>query len=108
MAKDSAKAKDRGKDRDKERPKKARGEPKSAAGKATVASSMGAASAGPVADRAALPQTREELTDLWLEARRRRHTAQPGSEAYVQACEDVARIEVEIAAVERTLTPPLV
>ena len=110
MAKDGGKNKERGKDR----PRKARGAAKTAATeptpatKATVASSMGAASLGPIADRPALPKTREELTALWLEARRRRQSAPLDSEAYVQACEDVARIEVEIAAVERALTPPLV
>jgi hypothetical protein len=105
MPKDGGKHKDRAK----ARPKKARDEARVARSReTTIASSMGAASLGPVADRPALPQSREELTALWHEARRRRHTAPLGSEAYVQASEDVARIEVEIAAVERALTPPLV
>jgi hypothetical protein len=69
---------------------------------------MGAASMGPISARPELPQTREELTQLWLEARRRRHGAPLDSEEYVQASQDVARIEVEIAAVERALTPPRV
>lgn len=76
--------------------------------KPTVAETMGAQSMAPVAARKELPGTREELTQLWLEARRRRQAAPLGSEAYIQASEDVARIEVEIAAVERALTPPLV
>jgi hypothetical protein len=104
MPKDGGKRKDRGK----ERPKKVRGTSPGGSDGARVASSMGAASLGPIADRPALPRTRDELTDLWLEARRRRHSAPLGSEAYVQACQDVARIEVEIAAVEHALTPPLV
>jgi hypothetical protein len=108
MAKPGGKTKDRSKDRDKDRPKKSPRAAKAATTEATVASSMGAASLGPIADRPALPRSREELLELWLEARRRRHAAPLDSEAYVQACEDVARIEVEIAAVERALTPPLV
>ena len=104
MPKDGGKHKDRAK----ARPKKTTDESAGRSSKATVASSMGAASMGPIADRPALPQSREELVELWLEARGRRHTAPLGSEAYVQACQDVARIEVEIAAVERALTPPLV
>jgi hypothetical protein len=106
MAKDGGKRKERGK----ERPKKGSVASASVAGStvAVVASSMGAASLGPIAARPALPQTREELMELWQEARRRRHSAPLDSEAYVQASQDVARIEVEIAAVERALTPPLV
>jgi hypothetical protein len=78
------------------------------AGEAAVAGSMGATSMGPMSTRPELPQSREALTELWLEARRRRQSAPPESEEYIQACEDVARIEVEIAAVERALTPPRV
>jgi hypothetical protein len=104
MPKDGGKNKERMKARSKKRADAAVGR----SGEAKVAASMGAASLGPVSDRPALPQTRDELIELWLEARGRRHTAPLGSEAYVQACADVARIEVEIAAVERALTPPLV
>jgi hypothetical protein len=107
MPKDGSKRKDR----DKDRSKKGREHAASTAvpsAEPTVAASMGAEAMGPVASRKELPSTREELTELWLDARRRRHTAPLGSEAYIQACEDVARIEVEIAAVERALTPPLV
>jgi hypothetical protein len=109
MPKDGGKPKDgvKHKDRAKTRPKKTTDESRGSR-KATVASSMGAASMGPIADRPGLPQNREELVELWLEARGRRHAAPLGSEAYVQACQDVARIEVEIAAVEQALTPPLV
>jgi hypothetical protein len=108
MAKDGGKTKDRGKGRAKDGSKKSPRAAKAATTEATVASSMGAASLGPIADRPALPKSREELLELWLEARRRRHAAPLDSKAYVQASEDVARIEVEIAAVERALTPPLV
>jgi hypothetical protein len=109
MPKDDAKRKDRGKGR----PKKSRATAAATAATAatqepTVADAMGASSMGPVASRKELPSTREELMELWAEARRRRQSAPLDSEAYIHACEDVARIEVEIAAIERALTPPLV
>jgi hypothetical protein len=100
---DRAREKSRDKDRSKVRPKKG-----GRAAEAAVAGSMGATSMGPISARPELPRSRDELTELWLEARRRRHSAPLDSEEYVQACQDVARIEVEIAAVERALTPPRV
>jgi len=57
-------------------------------------------------DRAAL--TREELTVQWQEARRRRQAAELGSEAFREASEEIARIEIEIARVERAMDPPRV
>ncbi len=44
----------------------------------------------------------------WRDARRRRETAEPGSKDYIKASEDIARIEVEIARIERAADPPLV
>jgi hypothetical protein len=44
----------------------------------------------------------------WRDARRRRETAEPGGKDYIKACDDLARIEVEIARVERAANPPLV
>ena len=52
--------------------------------------------------------TREQLLVQWQEARRRRHSAELGSEAYSEACDEIARIEVEIARVERAMDPPRV
>jgi hypothetical protein len=52
--------------------------------------------------------TREQLMAQWRDARRRRHAAELGSKAYEAACEEIARIEVEIARVERAMDPPLV
>jgi hypothetical protein len=50
--------------------------------------------------------TREQLMALWGEARRRREAADLGSAAYRRALEDLARIEVDIARIERALDPP--
>ena len=51
---------------------------------------------------------RDQLMAQWREARRRRDAAELGSKAYERAVEEIARIEVEIARVERALDPPLV
>ena len=59
----------------------------------------------PKPDTAADP-TREQLMTLWREARRRREAADPGSVAYRRALEDLARIEIDIARIERALDPP--
>jgi hypothetical protein len=53
-----------------------------------------------------LPSSREELLVLHREARQRRIAAEPGSHAWEQASSDVGRIEVEIARLEREMTPP--
>jgi hypothetical protein len=51
---------------------------------------------------------RDELLLEWRAARRRRQESEPGGEAYREACEDLARIEIEIARVERAMDPPRV
>ncbi len=53
-------------------------------------------------------QTREQLLLQWQEARRRRHAADLGSEAFREASEEIARIEIEIARTERAMDPPRV
>ena len=50
--------------------------------------------------------TREQLIVEWQEARRRREAAELGSDAYRAALEDIARIEIEIARIERAMDPP--
>ncbi len=50
--------------------------------------------------------TREQLTDQWREARRRRDEAALGSVAHRRALEEIARVEVEIARIERAMDPP--
>ena len=54
-----------------------------------------------------LPQTREELLALHRETRRRRNGAPHRSEEHVAAIDLIARIEVEIARLERAMDPPL-
>ena len=49
---------------------------------------------------------REQLMVEWREARGRREAADLGSAAYRRALEDIARIEIEIARIERALNPP--
>ena len=50
--------------------------------------------------------TREQLMLEWQEARGRREAAELGSDAYRAALEDIARIEIEIARIERAMDPP--
>ncbi len=64
---------------------------------------MAAASKGPAAPVA---KTREELLAEHAAARRRRDAAGLGTPAYREAALEVERIEVEIAALERSLDPP--
>jgi hypothetical protein len=54
-----------------------------------------------------LPATREELLALHRAARRRRDSEPPGSKEYNEAAEEVGRIEVQIARMERAMEPPL-
>jgi hypothetical protein len=53
-----------------------------------------------------LPGTREELLDRHAEARGKRAAATLGSDAYRIAADEIGRIEIRIAAVERAMTPP--
>ena len=55
-----------------------------------------------------LPGTREELLNLHAEARRARAAAELGSEAFREAVEELARIEVQVARIERDMDPPRV
>lgn len=50
--------------------------------------------------------TRDQLIVQWREARRSREAAELGSERYRAALEEIARIEVEIARIERATDPP--
>jgi hypothetical protein len=51
-------------------------------------------------DEASAPTTRESLMREHSDARRRRDTAPLGSDEFRRAAEDVARIEIAIAALE--------
>ncbi len=55
---------------------------------------------------ATLPASREELLDRHAEARRKRNAAPLGSDAHRAAVDEIGRIEVRIAALERAMTPP--
>jgi hypothetical protein len=52
--------------------------------------------------------TREALLKDHVAARRRRDAAPLGSPAYREALVEIATIEVEIARIERAMTPPRV
>lgn len=52
--------------------------------------------------------TREELLVQHAEARRRRNTAPLGSHEWEEASHEVGRIEIDIAALERSMDPPRV
>jgi hypothetical protein len=53
-------------------------------------------------------QEREQLMARWREARRRREAAELNSEAYREAAEEIANLEIEIARTDRAMNPPLV
>ncbi len=62
----------------------------------------------PNAGDAAPAPTREELMQQHAEARGRRNAAPLGSHEWEQASDEVGRIEIEIARVERAMDPPRV
>lgn len=62
----------------------------------------------PARDAAALPETREALMALHRAARRRRDSAPLESEERAAAMEEIGRIEVQVARIERAMDPPLV
>ena len=53
-----------------------------------------------------LPATRDELLERHTTARRKRNAATLGSEEHRAAVDEIGRIEVRIAAIERAMTPP--
>jgi hypothetical protein len=55
-----------------------------------------------------LPEDRASLLAMHREARKRRDAAPLLSEARAEAAFDIARIEVQIARIERAADPPLV
>ncbi len=56
---------------------------------------------------ASLPVTRDELMTLHAAARARRNAAPLGGDDFRTAVEDLERIEVRIAAIDRAHNPPL-
>ena len=61
----------------------------------------------PTKSEPALPGTRDELMALHRETRARRNKAAHGSPEHVEAIDLLCRIEIEIAAIERAMDPPL-
>jgi hypothetical protein len=61
----------------------------------------------PAAVDTTLPGTRAELMALHAEARRRRNAASGGSEDFRAAVDQLGRIEIRIAAIDREADPPL-
>jgi hypothetical protein len=55
---------------------------------------------------ATLPSSRGELIELHAAARRRRNAAAYDSPDHRAAIDDIGRIEIRIADVERSMTPP--
>jgi hypothetical protein len=55
---------------------------------------------------ASLPSTRDELLAAHAAARRRRAEATLGGPEYRAAVEEIARIEIRVADIERSMTPP--
>jgi hypothetical protein len=55
---------------------------------------------------ASLPDTREALRERHAAARRRRASAELGSPEHRDAVDELGRIEIRIAAIERAMTPP--
>ena len=53
-----------------------------------------------------LPGNRAELLERHTEARRKRNAAPLGSDAHRAAVDEIGRIEIRIAAIERAMTPP--
>jgi hypothetical protein len=60
----------------------------------------------PTAVDESLPATRAELLAAHAAARRHRALAPLGSETYRAAVDELARIEIRIAAIERAQVPP--
>jgi uncharacterized membrane protein len=61
----------------------------------------------PNAGETRLPKTRDELMALHRATRSRRNKAAHGSPEHVEAIDLLGKIEVEIAAIERAMDPPL-
>jgi hypothetical protein len=97
--------------KDKQSGKAAASGDKAAGGHETAAEAGGqhhaaAAHGRPARIDKSLPKDRDKLIALHAEARRRRASAALGSEAYRAAMDELARIEIRIADVDRSANPP--
>lgn len=109
-------AKDKLKDRDHPKATKQPGERGTAASEGTAGQSSlsgggqhhaAKAHGKPATVDTSLPATRPELMELHRAARARRNGAPLGSEPFRAAVDEIARIEVRIAAIDRAADPPL-
>ena len=120
MAKDKTKDKPRDKEKARPRGKSDRDDPaagraagqRGTAGGATATDTGGGHHASKAHGRPArvddsLPGNRADLMSLHAAARAKRSAAPLGSDAFRAAVEEIARIEVRIAAVDRAADPPL-
>jgi hypothetical protein len=92
---------------DKKRPKtdertSGRADPATSSGGHHIAKAHGQ----PATVDTSLPGTRDELLELHAAARKRRAAASLDSPEFRAAVDDLGRIEIRIAAVERAMTPP--
>jgi hypothetical protein len=107
-------AKDKARDRDRQASARGQRQPGSAAEQRTVSASDAAgaqhhaaqAHGRPARIDKSLPADREALIALHAEARGRRSAAPLGSEAFRAAVDEIARIEIRIADVDRGASPP--
>jgi hypothetical protein len=105
-------AKDKKKDRDHPASVKGPGERGTAGGEAVASHDGGEhpnskAHGRPATVDTSLPATRPELMELHRAARARRNGAPLDSPAFRAAVDEIARIEVRIAAIDRAADPPL-
>jgi hypothetical protein len=81
---------------------------KPAAAKQSAGGHLGAKAHGqPTTVDTSLPSTRAELLERHAAARTRRNAAPLGSETHRAAIDEIGRIEIRIAAIERDQVPPL-
>jgi hypothetical protein len=116
-------AKDKKKDRDHPKSVKGPGERGTAGSEGTAGGASGAGATGsgdaagqhpaaaahgrPATVDTSLPATRPELMALHAAARAKRNGAPLDSPAFRAAVDEIARIEVRIAAIDRAADPPL-
>ena len=97
----------KGKDKDRDRKKGHEGAATAETGAGQTAHHAAKAHGRPSTVDTSLPATRAELLALHAEARRRRNEAPLGGEAFQAAINELERIEVRIAAIDRAADPPL-
>jgi hypothetical protein len=87
-------------------PRKHAGDDKAADHKLAGGHHVAKAHGQPTKVDSSLPATREELMTRHADARKRRNSAPLDSEAFRAAVDELGRIEVRVAAIERDMVPP--